>query len=156
VPRQVAEAELTDITCQGFRVTETGLPPSDAYEVKVYDPDHPLPPLQEIPARSDAHGRLDVQVRQSLAGLFRVDVEVELVRGKVEYAETGRDLRLPCSPRSPTAGGTSPSLNTHRPTGYRRSSRHDLSWLPIAIAVVAGLGVGAWLVLRGRRAGTHH
>jgi hypothetical protein len=92
------EAQLSEITCHGFRVTQVGLPADTEFELVVLDPAAGRV-LREIDVDTDGEGRLDVRVRVSLRGLPRVDVEVE--KDGDEYAETGAELHLPCSPKAP-------------------------------------------------------
>jgi hypothetical protein len=139
------------VTCDGLRVTQTGLPPSTEFEVIVLNPEKPFPRLREVKVDSDARGRLDVKVRVSLRGLRRVDVEVERKSDEEEFAETGVDLDLPCTP--PATTPPTQNANTSRPTGYipSKKSKSSRAWVPVAIAAAAGVAVGIWLVRRGPR-----
>jgi hypothetical protein len=139
------EARLTDITCHGFRVTQVGLPPSTEFELVVLDPVAGTV-LRESDVRTDAKGRLDTRVRISLRGLARVDIEVE--KDGDEYAETGAELHLPCSPKAPPP---SPVAAGPRVAETPDSDNHATELVIAGLAGVAAAVTAYVIVTRLRR-----
>lgn len=146
-PGPLTEARLTDITCNGLHVTQTGLPASRAFEVHVLDP-VVARVLTEQRTASDPGGNLDVVVAVSLRGLTRVHVEVERVDTAAEYAEVDADLDLPCTPHP---ASTAPSAAIGPATSATRgaSSGPPLWLVPVGIGALAV--AGGWVLLRRRR-----
>lgn len=109
----VDEAQLSELSCTGLRVSQAGLPPGLSGRLEVLDP-RSNRTLRETRVTTDATGRYDVRVAAPLRGLPRVDVELKV--GDDEYAETGTDLRADCRPalaarpgRTSGTGGPAPS-----------------------------------------------
>lgn len=109
----VDEAQLSELSCTGLRVSQAGLPPGLSGTLEVLDP-RSNRTLRETRVTTDATGRYDVRVAAPLRGLPRVDVELKV--GDDEYAETGTDLRVDCRPalaahpgRTSGTGGPAPS-----------------------------------------------
>ena len=121
------EVQLSEFSCAGLRVTQSGLPAGLDVEIIVLDP-RTRRDLKSVPARTSSSGRLDRKIAVSLRGLPRVDVEVE-VEVEVEddeYGETGVDLGPDCRPlegyvisrrASSAVFGAQPPLPGRRLTG---------------------------------------
>jgi hypothetical protein len=102
------EAQITDVTCDGLRVTQRGLPADQAVEVAVIETSSGRT-LAEVDARASTGGLLDLRVPVALRGVRQIVVEVEA--GHTEYGEAGADLPQPCT-RSPSQ----PVLSQRTPT----------------------------------------
>lgn len=90
------EAQITDITCDGLRVTQQGLPPGLEVEVVVLNAPKGTE-LAEVYSRVSAAGRVDVRVPVNLRGVAQIVVEVEQRSDGTEYGEAAADLK-PCTP----------------------------------------------------------
>jgi hypothetical protein len=106
----VDSPRLEEVTCQGLRLRQAGLPASAALVVKVSDPRSGRQ-LARQETRSDAAGRLDTRVAARFDGASQLAVEVEAEHGdqEVELAEAIHELDRPCPDGSAgrsRAGGT--------------------------------------------------
>ena len=165
------EAQITEVTCDGLRVTQRGLPARLSVEVAVLETStgHEL---AEVDARADAGGSLDVRVPVALRGVRQIVVEVE--SGHTEYGEAGADLPQPCtrspsrpvitrptptaapvaSPRmiGPIAPGTglatpqapaTPAADAEAPTTPHRGRSGSTLLIALGVLVAGALGIGA-------------
>lgn len=100
----VDSPRLEEVTCQGFRVRQTGLPAATALVVEVSDPTSGRE-LAHHETRSDAAGRLDTRIAARFDGVSQLAVEVEREGNgqAVELAETIYEFDRPC-PTSPASG----------------------------------------------------
>lgn len=102
----VDSPRLEEVTCQGLRVRQTGLPASVPLEVEVSGP-RTGRELARQEVRSDAAGTLDTRVVGRFDGAAQLVVEVEEEGGgsEVELAETVYEFDRPC-PAAAVAGGS--------------------------------------------------
>jgi hypothetical protein len=100
----VDSPRLDQITCQGFRVRQGGLPASSALVVEVADPASGRE-LAHQSATSNAAGMLDTRVAGPFDGASELVIEVEIERGgdEVELAGAVHEFDRPC-PTGSSAG----------------------------------------------------
>jgi hypothetical protein len=93
----VDSPQLEEVTCQGLRVRQTGLPASTALVVEVSDPQSGRQ-LARQEARSDAAGLLDIRIVAPFDAARQLAVEVESEREgqEVELAEAVHEFDRPC------------------------------------------------------------
>jgi hypothetical protein len=93
----VDSPRLEEVTCQGLRVRQTGLPADAALQVEVSDPQSGRE-LARQEARSDAAGTLDTRIAARFDGAMQLAVEVERETGgeEVELAESIHEFDRPC------------------------------------------------------------
>ncbi len=103
----VDSPRLEEVTCQGLRVRQSGLPAATAFVVEVSDPQSGRE-LARRQARSDAAGRLDtrIAVRFDAVSQLAVEVEGEGVGQEVELAEAIHEFDRPCPAGRSPAGRT--------------------------------------------------
>jgi hypothetical protein len=128
----VDSPRLEEVTCQGLRVRQTGLPADTTLEVEVSDPRSGRE-LARREARSDAAGTLDTRVVARFDGAMRLAVEVEREAGgeELELAESIHEFDRPCP------DGTA---------GRSHAGRSGVMVAAVAAAAVlaAGLVAGGW------------
>ena len=126
----VDSPRLEEVTCQGLRVRQAGLPASTELEVEVSDP-RTGRELARQETKTDAAGRLDTRIAARFDGVSQLAVEVEREgAGKeVELAETIHEFDRPC-PASTSRSG---------------AARTVVVAAVVALAVlVVGLVAGRW------------
>jgi hypothetical protein len=128
----VDSPRLEEVTCQGLRVRQTGLPAATAFVVEVSDPESGRA-LARQETRSDAAGTLDTRIvaRFDTATQLAVEVEREGAGEEVEFAEAIHEFDRPC-----------PAGQAHRSSGGRAGL--------IAAAVVTAAILVLALVAGGR------
>ena len=121
----VDSPRLEEVTCQGLRVRQTGLPAATAFVVEISDPG-PGRALARQETRSDATGAIDTRIAASFDAATQLAVEVERKGAgrEGEFAEAIHEFDRPC-----------PGSQAHRSSGGR------------AGLVVAGVVTVAILVL---------
>jgi hypothetical protein len=93
----VDSPRLEEVTCQGLRVRQTGLPADATLQVEVSDPQSGRE-LARQEARSDDAGTLDTHIAARFDGAMQLAVEVEGETGgeEVELAEAIHEFDRPC------------------------------------------------------------
>jgi hypothetical protein len=151
----LTEARIVDVTCDGLRVVQTGLPPSTGFVVEAINAANGRT-LAERTVRSTPGGRLDVRLRTDLHHIRRLHGEVAKAGSPdAEYGEADVSLDAHCR-----VTGTSPLPQpTTSATPSPRALPGDVvvddrstwprGWLALgALVVLAGL---ASVVVAGRR-----
>jgi hypothetical protein len=138
----VDSPRLEEVTCQGLRVRQTGLPAATAFVVEISDPGSGRA-LARQETRSDATGAIDTRIAAPFDAAAQLAVEVERkgVGQEVEFAEAIHEFDRPC-----------PGGQAHRSSG----GRADLvvAGATVAILVLALVAGGRSLrVLRNPRNG---
>jgi hypothetical protein len=127
---------LEQVTCQGFRVRQSGLPASAELVVEVGDPTSGRE-LARREAAANAAGVLDTRVTGPFDGASELVVEVEIERGgeEVELAEAVHEFDRPC------------------PTGASTGRRARVVTAAAAVAALVLAAAGAAVFLLRRREG---
>jgi hypothetical protein len=101
VAAAVDSPQLDQVTCQGLRIRQTGLPASTALVIEVADPASGREFARQE-AMSSGAGVLDTRVAAPFHGASELVVEVEVERGgeEVEFAEAVHEFDRPCPARS--------------------------------------------------------
>jgi MYXO-CTERM domain-containing protein len=153
------EARIVEVSCDGLRVSQQGLPGGTAFEVGVIDAPSGAK-LAEADVTSTAAGTIDVRIAARLRDVRQIVVEVERRSDGAEYGEVGADLPQPCSttPAAPSPLLPSPSSSVApsgepTPAAAAKDDGTDTSRVPVVLIAAAGLLVAAGaLAVRRRRA----
>ena len=139
----VDSPRLEEVTCQGLRVRQTGLPAATAFVVEVSDPESGRA-LARQETRSDAAGAIDTRIAGPFDAATKLAVEVEREGAgqEVEFAEAIHEFDRPC-----------PGSQAHRSSGGR-AGLVVAGAVTVAILVLALVAGGRSLrVLRNPRNG---
>ena len=135
-PAAVDSPRLEQVTCQGLRIRQSGLPPQRLLVVEITNPETG----QEFARQqvlSDEAGDIEARITAGFHGARQLAVEVEAERGdeEVEFAEAIHEFDHPC-PAAPAGAPAS------RPASVP---------LPVGVAVAAAVLAGAGLAVRMAR-----
>jgi MYXO-CTERM domain-containing protein len=157
------EARIVEVSCDGLRVSQQGLPGGTVFEVGVIDAPSGAK-LAEADVTSTAAGTIDVRIAARLRDVRQIVVEVERRSDGAEYGEVGADLPQPCStasaapspllpsPSSSPSSAAAPSCEP-TPAAGKKDDGTDTSRVPVVLIAAAGLLVAAGaLAVRRRRA----
>jgi hypothetical protein len=138
----VDSPRLEEVTCQGLRVRQTGLPAGTPFVVEVADPQTGRE-FARREARSSGAGALDIRITADFAGAGQLVVEVETEQGgqEVEFAEAIHEFERPC-----------PAAQAGRSSG-RRTGLAVAAAVTVAVLVLTLVAVVRALGLLGRGAG---
>lgn len=138
------------MSCAGFRVVQTGLPPRTVFEVEAIDGATGRP-LAETDTRSSAAGRLEVRVRAPLRRVRQLHVEVQRTDvHNSEYGEVDADLGPGCRVVGTGPAGP-PEPGALQPTGDASRSAPTIALAGAVGLAAVGLAAVVGLRLRRRR-----
>jgi hypothetical protein len=128
----VDSPRLEQVTCQGLRVRQSGLPARTAFVIEVTDPQSGREFARQE-ARSNGAGMLDARIAAPFdgAGQLAVEVEAERAGQEVEFAEAIHDFDRPC----PAAQAGS---STRRRTGVVTAVAATVAALVVVVVGRAG------------------